>query len=99
MNSRTFLLLMLTALCGCDVHDHYYAGHPQCRDLAPGRRLTRGELHDVEHALDRRLLVDFDNDLSFENPVGPGRCYGERRHGEWEIDCEEDVVVVNCYVP
>ena len=99
MRKATLLLFLLTALSGCYVEDHYYADRHQCYDLAPGRRLTRGELNDLEHALERRLLVDFNNDLSFANPIGPGRCFGERRHGEWEIDCEKDDVVVNCIDP
>ena len=99
VKKATLLLFTLAVLSGCDVEDHYHAEHPQCHDLAPGRRLTRGELHDLEHALERRLRVDFNDDLSFENPIGPGRCLGEWRHGEWEIDCENDDVVVNCISP
>ena len=89
------LAVLLAALGGCavDAHHHHY---PVCYDLAPGRLLTSGELHALEDALDYRLQVDFDNDLSFSNPIGPGRCYGEWHFGEWEIDCPRDSVVVNC---
>ena len=92
------LPVLLAALTGCDVAGHYHADHPLCYDLAPGRRLTRGELSALEHALEHRLLVDFNDDVSFDNPIGPGRCYGEWQwhHGEWEVDCERDHVVVNC---
>ena len=96
MKRATILLFLLALLSGCIAEDHYHAGHPLCYDLAPGRPLSRGELSDLEHSLDRRLLVDFDDDLSFDNPIGPGRCYGEWYHGEWEIDCARDNVVVNC---
>ena len=96
MKMVVFFLFILTALSGCDVEDHYHGGYPLCYDLAPGRRLSRGELSALEHALEHRLRVDFDDDVSFHNPVGPGRCYGEWRLGEWEIDCGRDNVVVNC---
>ena len=89
-------LALLAALTGCDVDDNYHDHYPVCYDLEPGRRLSRGELHALEDSLERRLRVDFDNDLSFRNPIGPGRCYGEWRRGEWEIDCARDNVVVNC---
>ena len=96
MKRATLFMLLVAALSGCVVEDHYHVYHPVCYDLAPGRRLTRGELSALEHSLERRLLVDFDDDLSFNNPIGPGRCYGAWHHGEWEIDCERDNVVVNC---
>ena len=90
------LSVLLAALSGCEVSDHYHDHYPICYDLEPGRRLSRGELHALEDSLERRLRVDFDDDLSFRNPIGPGRCYGEWRRGEWEIDCARDNVVVNC---
>jgi len=93
------LAVMLAAAGGCVVDGHHYHDHPVCYDLAPGRLLTSGELHALEDALDYRLLVDFDNDLSFANPIGPGRCFGEWHFGEWEIDCPRDNVVVNCSDP
>ncbi len=99
MKRTTLFLLLLAVLSGCIVEDHYHADHPLCYDLASGRRLSRSELSALEHALEHRLLVDFNNDLSFGNPIGPGRCYGEWHHGEWEIDCERDNVVVNCSDP
>ena len=92
-------LVFLLVLSGCDVDDYYHAGYPVCYDLAPGRRLSRSELVALEHALEQRLRVDFDDDVSFRNPIGPGRCYGEWRRGEWEIDCGRDHVVVNCSDP
>ena len=93
------LPLLLVALGGCDVSGHYHDHGSLCYDLEPGRPLTGGELHALEHALDQRLRVDFDDDLSFGNPIGPGRCYGEWHRGEWEIDCPRDLVVVNCSDP
>ena len=92
----TLLLFVVAVLSGCVADDHYHTGYPLCYDLAPGRRLSRGELNALEHSLEHRLFVDFDNDLSFDNPIGPGRCYGEWHRGEWEIDCRKDNVVVNC---
>ena len=101
MKQATLCLLLLAALSGCDGAYHH-ADYPLCYDLAPGRRLSAGELSALEHALEHRLLVDFDDDLSFDNPIGPGRCYGNRYDGwpydEWEIDCPRDYVVVNCSV-
>ena len=99
MKRSTLLLCLfvLAILSGCDAANFFQ--DPQCYDLAPGRRLTRAELSDLEEALDDRLFFkDFDNDVSFDNPIGPGRCYGEWNYEdeEWEIDCEEDNVVVNC---
>ena len=99
MIRATLFLFLLAALSGCDVEGHYHLDHPLCYDLAPGRRLSRGELSALEHALEHRLLVDFNDDLSFDNPIGPGRCYGGWHHGEWEIDCERDNVVANCSDP
>ena len=71
IRKATLLLLLLAALTGCDMDDHYHGHYPICYDLEPGRRLTGGELHALEHALERRLRVDFDDDLSFRNPIGP----------------------------
>ena len=99
MKGTTLFFLLLAVLNGCVVEERYHADYPLCYDLVPGRRLSRSELRDLEHALERRLLVDFDDDLSFDNPIGPGRCYGEWHHSEWEIDCERDNVVVNCSDP
>lgn len=99
MKRAMLFLFLLAAPIGCVVEDHHRARHPLCYDLAPGRRLSGGELRALEHALEHRLLVDFDDDLSFGNPVGAGRCYGQWRHGEWEIDCERDNVVINCSDP
>ena len=99
MKRATLFLSLLAVLNSCVVEDHYHADYPLCYDLSPGRRLSRGELSDLERALERRLLVDFNDDLSFDNPIGPGRCYGEWHHSEWEIDCERDNVVVNCSDP
>lgn len=99
MKRATFFLFLLAVLSGCVVEDDHLAGHPLCYDLASGRRLSRGELSALEHALEHRLFVDFNDDLSFDNPIGPGRCYGEWHHSEWEIDCERDNVVVNCSDP
>ena len=90
-----FLVFLLAGLSGCVVDDHHHH-YPVCYDLAPGRLLTSGELHALEDALEYRQRVDLDNDLSFHNPIGPGRCYGEWYFGEWEIDCPRDSVVVNC---
>ena len=97
MKRATLCLFLLATLNGCDgEYHHHHADSPLCYDLDPGRRLSAGELSALEHALDHRLRVDFDDDLSFDNPIGPGRCYGELHHGEWEIDCNSDNVVVNC---
>ncbi|MCY4376760.1 MAG: hypothetical protein OXC31_23650 [Spirochaetaceae bacterium] len=96
MKKTTLLLFVVAVLSGCVAEDHYHTGYPLCYDLAPGRRLSRGELNALEHSLEHRLFVDFDNDLSFNNPIGPGRCYGAWHRGEGVIDCRKDNVVVNC---
>ena len=56
MIRATLFLFLLAALSGCDVEGHYHVDHPLCYDLAPGRRLSRGELSALEHALEHRLL-------------------------------------------
>ncbi len=102
MKHTTLCLFLLTVLSGCETAHHDHTA-PLCYDVAPGRRLSGYELSKLEHALEHRLLVDFDDDLSFGNPIGPGRCYGDKSYGwpydEWEIDCPRDYVVINCSDP
>lgn len=106
MKNAALCLFLLAILGGCEVtyHDHedVFLTTPLCYDVAPGRLLSAYELSRLEHALDHRLFVDFDDDLSFRNPIGPGRCYGDRYDGwpyeEWAIGCPGDRVAVNCSV-
>lgn len=99
MKRAAVCVFLLAALSGCDDGHHHHDELPLCYMASPGRPLSASELGALEHALDHRLFVDFDNDLSFDNPVGPGRCYGvwKRHRGEWEIDCDDDDIVVNCH--
>ena len=83
MKRATLFLLLLAALNGCNVGDHYHADDPLCYDLAPGRRLFKSELSALEHALEHRLLVDFNDDLSFDNPIGPRTLL--RRVVPWRV--------------
>ena len=78
-------LFLLAVLSGCEVayHDRedVFLTTPLCYDAAPGRPLSAYESSRLEHALDHRLFVGFDDDVSFRNPIGPGRCYGDRYDG------------------
>ena len=71
MKRTTLFLLLLAVLSGCIVEDHYHADHPLCYDLASGRRLSRSELSALEHALEHRLLVDFNKRPVLRQPHRP----------------------------